>query len=397
MKPARGAHTPARQQHARPRIAIDAQVLRPTMSGVERSVHCLVKALGRVNSECRFLIYFPRCRCTPEEPTENLRYTHPLLPNTPRLLRILWQQAILPLRLRRDRIDLLHAPAYTAPLLSRVPCVLTVYDTIALTFPRLCKPTNALHYRLCMPPSARRADRIIVPSECTRNDVMNALGVPEEKIRVVPLGVSPEFHPVHDRVRLAAMRTRYGLPERYILYLGNLEPKKNLPHLLDAFAAARRNGHITHRLVMAGRKTWRAAEIRRAVRRNRLQEIVSFLGPIPERDLPLLYSGASLFVFPSRYEGFGLPPLEAMACGTPVITTRAGALPEVVGNAALLLPPDDPNQLRIAMEKVLNNEFLRRRLRECGLERARHFTWEKTARATVAVYAEVLAARGHTP
>ena len=381
-----------------PRVAIDAQILRPAMSGVERAVHSLLKALHETAPEFEFLIYYPRGLGRPsEKDAPNVRYRHPLIPNTFRPLRICWDQAILPLRLRRDHIDLLHAPAYVGPLLSHVPSVLTIYDMIALKFPHLCKRTNVLHYRLIMPPSARRAARIIVPSECTKRDVIALLRVPEEKLRVVPLGVSPAFRPVDDPARLAAMRRRYGLPERYILYLGNLEPKKNLPHLLRAFAEARRSGHITHRLVLAGQKAWRTDELHRTLRKKRLQQSVMLLGGIPEEDLPALYSGASCFVFPSLYEGFGLPPLEAMACGTPVITTRAGALPEVVGNAALTLSSGDTRELRIAVEKVAANQFLRNRLRAYGLERAKQFTWERTAQETVKVYKEVLNEAPHEP
>jgi len=376
----------------RPRIGIDAAVLRPPMSGVERAVQSLVGALGRATRDFEFIIYYPRSLPKPPDTTPpDFRYRHPLLPNRFRFLRILWEQTMLPFALRRDRVDLLHAPAYVAPRFSATPLVLTIYDAIALRFPNLCKRVNALHYRLLMPSAARRALRVIVPSECTRRDVVSLLGVPEERIRVVPLGVSAHFRPIEDAAEIAAVRRRYGLPELYVLYVGNLEPKKNLPHLIRALAASRRTGRLTHRLVIAGRKAWHTAELRRTIRTYRLHDAVVFPGEIRESDLPALYSGASLFVFPSLYEGFGLPPLEAMACGTPVVATRAGALPEVLGNAALLLSSGDVRQLRIAMEKVMNNRFLRNSLRARGIERAKRFTWENTARKTLDVYAEILA------
>lgn len=379
------------QPPGRPRIGIDATILRPKMSGVERSVYSLIQALSEIDAPFDFIIYqAPALPKPAERTTSHLRYKHPLLPTTLRTSRILWDQAMLPLALRRDKAALLHSPAYIAPRFCGTPYVLTIYDLIALKFPRLCKRSNVLHYRLLMPAAARRATRIIVPSECTRRDVIKLLGVSDTKIRVIPLGVSEQFRPIEDRNRIAEMRQRHGLPESYLLYVGNLEPKKNLPHLLRAFAAARRSGRVTQRLVIAGCKAWHTRELHRTLRQCRLQNSVILTGEIPERDLPALYSGAALFIFPSLYEGFGLPPLEAMACGTPVITTHAGALPEVVGNAALLLSTGDTRELRVAIEKVLTNTFLRTRLRAEGLKRAKHFTWQNTAAQTLKVYAEAL-------
>ena len=376
------------------RIGIDATILRPQMSGVERAVSSLVHALAASDAPFEFIVYCPRRLPEPFAQTgPRVHYRHPLLPNTMRSSRIFWDQAMLPLALRRDRADLLHSPAYIAPRFCGTPYVLTVYDLIALKFPALCKRSNAL----LMPASARRAARIIVPSECTRRDLKELLGVDERKVRVIPLGVAPHFRPIEDRGRIADMRERYGLPESYLLYVGNLEPKKNLPYLLRAFAEARHCGRVTQRLVIAGCKAWGTAELHRTLRNCHLQNSVTFAGEIPERDLPALYSGAALFIFPSIYEGFGLPPLEAMACGTPVITTRAGALPEVVGKAALLLSTPDTRELRVAIEKVLSNSFLRNYLRAEGLKRAKLFTWEKTAQETIKVYHEALDETQRTP
>jgi glycosyltransferase involved in cell wall biosynthesis len=364
------------------------------MSGVERAVRSVLPELARQGDRRNITVVYPRCLPRPSGASERFRYVAPLTPNRPRLLRILWQQAALPWRLRRAGADLLHAPAYTAPLCTPTPTVLTIYDAIALRFPRLCKTSNVLHYRLVMPRAARRAARIIVPSACTRRDVVRLLRVPEAKVRVIPLGVGEAFRPVTAPHVLEALRRRYGLPERFILFLGNLEPKKNLPRLLTAFAEARGRGRLTHRLVLAGQKAWHTRAIRRALRTHRLHRMAMLLGAIPEEDLPALYSAASMLVFPSLYEGFGLPPLEAMACGTPVIASTAGALPEVVGEAALLLRPSDVAGLRTAMIKVAHNAFLRRRLGELGRARAAKYTWAETARRTLDVYDDVLAESG---
>jgi len=382
-----GAHA----RGTRPRVALDAMVIRHPMSGVERSIRSLVQALGPVAPDMDFLVYYPRSAEPPgRHDAPNVSFHRPLWPNLPRVMRILWQQTVLPVRIGFDRVDLLHAPAYTAPVFAGTPFVLTVYDVIALKFPRLCKRLNVWHYRVALPLSVRRAARIIVPSERTAADVRDMLGAPANKIRVIPLGVSDAFRPVQERERLAELKRRYGLTERYVLFVGNLEPKKNLLALLEAFAEGRRSGRITHRLVLAGAKSWNTKPLVRAIREHRLAEAVTVLRAVDDADMPLLYAGASVFVFPSIYEGFGLPPIEAMACGVPVIASSGGAVPEVVGDAALTVRECDPRHLRIAIEKVIANTFLRERLRQRGLARAKLFTWERTARATAEVYREVL-------
>ena len=374
------------------RIAIEAQALRPPMSGVGRAVHELIAHLPAQATDHRFTVYHPLGAPVPRERAgEHMSFRPSLLPTRLRPVRLLWQQAVLPLTLRWTRAEVLHATSYTAPLLTNVPVVLTIYDTIALQFPQWCKRLNALHFRLVMRRNAARAARIIVPSEATRADVVRDLGVPPEKIRMIPLGVSEAFRPVEDPAELRRAREELGLPTRYILFTGNLEPKKNLPALIDAFSESHLTGRYTHRLVIAGMKGWRCSDVFAAVRRNRMADIVQFLGRVPSRLLPALYSGASVFVMPSLYEGFGLPPLEAMACGAPVVTTTAGALPEVVGDAALTVPPNDTRLLRMAIEKVLTNQYLARKLGELGRQRAKKFSWNTTARKTIEVYDEVIA------
>ena len=374
------------------KVGIDAQILRPAMSGVERAVYCLIDTLSRTcPPDMDLTAYFPKDVPQPPHGVDSaIRFVAPAVSNAYRGLRVLWDQAFLPHRAHKDGLDLLHLPAYVAPALLHTPYVLTVYDTIALKFPELCKRSNVLHYRLLMRRSLRRAQRVIVPSECTKRDVLALGEVSEDRIRVIPLGVSSAFHPTNDRDALAAVRNRYGLPDAYVLYVGNLDPKKNVSLLLDAFAEGYRSGRITAKLVIAGQKEWHAEPVRRRLQELRRDGMVQRLGPVPEADLPALYSAASLFVFPSLYEGFGLPPLEAMACGTPVITTRSGALPEVVDDAALALDDPDARTLRVAMEKALGNDFLRHRLRELGIRRAAEFTWERMAERTLAVYREVL-------
>ena len=375
-----------------PHVVVEAQALRPPVSGVGRAVYELLRRLPSVAPDMRFTVWHPRGAPVPREvSSERFVFRAPLAPTFLRPVRLAWQQCLLPLHLRLGGADLLHSTSYTTALAASTPTVLTVYDTIALRFPRFCTRLNALHYRRFMPLSARRARRIIVPSEAAKRAVMEDLGVSEERIRLVPLGVAETFRPVTDADELGKAREELGLPARYILYVGNIEPRKNLTGLIEAVVEAHRAGRCTHRLVIAGRKGWRCADVFAAARHPGAAALVQVLNDVPSRLLPALYSGASVCVLPSLYEGFGLPALEAMACGAPVVATTAGALPEVVGDAALSVRPDDVRELRVAIEKVLANRFLAQRLRESGIRRAVRFTWEKAARMTADVYREVLA------
>jgi glycosyltransferase involved in cell wall biosynthesis len=214
------------------------------------------------------------------------------------------------------------------------------------------------------------------------------MGIPAGRVAVIPLGVEPNFQPIRDEAFLNALRHKYVLPARIVLYVGTLEPRKGLDTLVAAFAILATD--LPHDLVIAGKRGWYTEGLFRQVTQLGLESRVHFTDYVPDEDLPGLLNLADLFVFPSRYEGFGLPPLEAMACGVPVVTTTAASLPEVVGNAALLVPPGDAEALTAALRRGLTDAGLRADLRGRGMERARCFTWEATARRTLQVYEELL-------
>jgi len=222
-------------------------------------------------------------------------------------------------------------------------------------------------------------------------DVERHLRLPPERVRVVPLAAAPSFRPLEDATKMAAVRAKYDLPERFILNVGALEPGKNQATLVRAFRRLRRGG-VEQALVIAGPPAWRYERLLRLVDRLGLTDEVRFLGYVPAEDLVALYNLADLFAFPSLYEGFGLPPLEAMACGTPMVCSNAASLPEVVGDAAITVDPYDVEGLAQAMHRVLTDASLREELRAKGLAQAKQFTWERTARETVAVYRQVLEA-----
>lgn len=357
------------------RIGIDGSLLYGNYSGVEYAIWNLLKSLAKAEGDDEFVVYVPHDFRSDVEFPPNWRFVRTRFDGAQKLLRVLWQQLALPRLMQKDKLDVFHAPAYVMPLRSPVPTVLTVYDAIAFTHPQFCTLANRLHYRRIMPPSLQKARRVIVPSQAMRSDLVNVLHVPAEKIEVIPLGVEDLFFGEPSRERLQAVKEEYQLPDRFFLFVGNIEAKKNLGVLTDAARSLP--------LVIAGGKARPASCV------LRLAEGDKVLGYMPREDLPALYSLATAFVFPSRYEGFGLPPLEAMACGTPVIVSTAGALPEVVGKAAMLANPDEPSEWAVAMELIITDAGLRERLIRLGRERARQFTWKSAARATLEVYREI--------
>jgi len=281
--------------------------------------------------------------------------------------------------------DLFHGTSFDLPRRRAAPAVVTVHDLALLRFPELGTP--ALRRMVGRARDAtRRARAVIAVSEATRRDIVELCGVAAERVHVVHNGVAATFTPLPAAVARARAAARIGSDDPYLLHVGTLEPRKNLPTLLRAFAALEGDSARPPRLVLAGARGWGDAPLFALVDALGLTARVSFLGEVGPADLPALYSAAELFVYPSRYEGFGLPVLEAMACGAPVIASNASALPEVVGDAGLLVDPDDVDGLRAAIRRLGGDAELRANLRERGRERAKSFTWERAARETLAVY-----------
>jgi len=255
-------------------------------------------------------------------------------------------------------------------------------------------PLNRWFLTLMMPRFLQAADTVIAVSECTKRDAVRLYGLDEAKIRVICEGVNSRFRPASPEA-MAVAWARYGLPERYILCVGTIEPRKNLNTLMEAFATLKvRPATCDLRLVIVGKKGWLYKGFFRRLRELGLEGEVVFPGFVPDEDLPALYSAAELFVFPSLYEGFGLPPLEAMACGTPVIASNTSSVPEVVGEAGILVEPRDVRVLAGAMERVLMDEGKQREMRDKGLQQAARFSWERAARETLQVYGEVANVEG---
>jgi glycosyltransferase involved in cell wall biosynthesis len=310
--------------------------------------------------------------------------------------RLAWEQTALPLLLRRLRIDVLHSPHHHTPLLGgfgagRPGQVVTFHDVTFLLLPKRYSLVRRLYMEALTRAAARRADAIIAPSQSARADVVRALGRPAERVVVIPEAAAPSYQPVRDDDQIASVRARYSLPDRFVLSVGSLEPGKNRSRLIRACAAL----HGTRfgcPLIVVGQPAWAYEGDYALVRDLGMRDAVRFLGYVPDVDMPALYSAATLFAFPSLHEGFGLPVLEAMACGTPVVTSNVSATAEVAGDAALLVDPRDTDAITGALGRLLSDGWLRAELRDRGFERAKQFSWERTARETRSVY-EVVAAK----
>ncbi len=299
---------------------------------------------------------------------------------------MVWEQSLLKRMVRRAGVDVLFNPANVAPLNPPVPSVVTIHDLAFLLFPEYFSRTFALYYRKLIPRIAAQARHVITDSESTRNDLMSAYGLPPEKITVIPLGVSPAFRRRIPKAELETVRRRHNLPDRFFLSISSLEPRKNLRTLLEAYrhlpgAVKEQQGLV---LVGAGNRIFADPELSRQIG-NIDPDRVAVPGYVPTEDLPAIYRMSTALVFPSLYEGFGLPVLEAMAASTPVITSNRSSLPEVAGHAAVLIEPESIEELAAAMELIALDSGTRNLLVERGKKRASLFSWEKTARLTLDV------------
>jgi glycosyltransferase involved in cell wall biosynthesis len=313
------------------------------------------------------------------------------LPVTDRTLAILWHRLRLPLwvELACGSLDVFHSPDFTLPPVRRARTVLTVHDLSFMRVPESSHPRLRSYLLQAVPRSARRADIVLADSQWTRADVIELLGVDPRRVEVLYPAVERRFQRVQDVHWLDTVRTRYRLPAQFVLGVGTLQPRKNFHRLIEAYAKVSANLGGDVQLVIAGGTGWLYEDIFRKVKQLGLQEVVHFPGYVADEDLPALYTLAGMFAFPSLYEGFGLPALEAMACGTPVVASNASSLPEVVGDAALLVDPLDVDALAEAMVKAFTDADLRAEMTRRGLARAREFTWAQAARNLLDVYAEL--------
>ncbi|MCH7837091.1 MAG: glycosyltransferase family 4 protein [Chloroflexi bacterium] len=370
------------------RIAVDGSAIPRQMAGAGVYTYQLVRALAET-AGAHQLTVFARPGLFDELAAQQPRLQVVHIDQSSRVARLAWEQARLPSLLRRHEIDLLHSPHHHTPLATRRPRVVTFHDVTFLVLPERYTTARRLYMATVTRAAARVADTIITPSQTIRRDVIDRLGVPDERVVTIPDAAGPQYVPIEDESVLDRLRQQYQLPNRYILSIGSLEPGKNRGRLIQAYAGLEDAG-VDCPLVVAGLPAWRyEGDYEQARRLGQGQ--VRFLGYVPDGDLPALYSAATLLAFPSLYEGFGLPVLEAMSCGTPVVTANVAATAEIAGDAALLVDPRNVGALAEAMGRLLSDDALRADLRARGLERAKQFSWQRTARETLSVYESVAA------
>jgi glycosyltransferase involved in cell wall biosynthesis len=375
----------------RPLIAYDASSVPPKPAGAGVYTLRLIEALTRIDHDHDYVVYAR---------THALRLLRDLGANATvvdigqksRTTRLLWEQLRLPLDLKRRGAKLLHSPHHTAPV-AYCPCprVLTVHDVTFFILPQRYPLTRRLYFQVLTMLAARRAKAVLVPSRSVAEEARPFLGIAVQRIEVTPEGVDPAFAPVDAKAAAAVAQGRYGLPPGYLLSLGTREPGKNREAILWAMRYLLDLG-LDPYLAIAGQEAWGGDADSLAADKLGLRERVYFTGYVPDDDLPALYSAASAFVFPSLHEGFGLPVLEAMACGTPVVTSNISSLPEVAADAALLVDPQDAHALADAVSRIWSDPAEAQRLRDAGLARAAKFTWHACAEATLAVYRRLLEA-----
>jgi glycosyltransferase involved in cell wall biosynthesis len=366
------------------RIGVDARLMHHQPAGISRYTWHLLQALANLNREDEFIVFQHRRHQTPLITQANFRRGTLYSPVHRPL-----EQWLLPLELLRFPLDLLHSTDFIPPLHSPIPAVITVHDLAFLHWPHFITKASAAYYGQ-IDRAVRHARHIIVPSENTKQDLIGQLGVLDHKVSVIHEAADPTFQPLPLEATRQEVMKKYDLPASYILFVSTIEPRKNVSGLLAAFHHLRQRYNLTDTaLVFAGSRGWLYEENLEMVRKLNLEQATCFLGRVPDPDLQKLYVAARCHVHPAHYEGFGLPPLEAMACGTPTIVSNSSSLPEVVGDAALLVDPNDPEEIAVAMQRLLVDDQLHAELRAKGLQRAKCFSWESAARSTMDVYRKV--------
>jgi glycosyltransferase involved in cell wall biosynthesis len=379
-------------------IAIDYTPAVRQRAGIGRYTRGLVHALAELDRTNRYTLFClgqgsedapgRQARLAGDEHGWPANFTIKVSNLPARWLTAGWHKLKLPLHAERlaGDSDIFHSPDFTLPPLRSAAGVVTIHDLSFLRLPEYADPGLREYLSKSVPDSVARARRVLADSENTRRDLIELLDVSRDKISVVTPGVGPEFRPVRDTVQLNDVRERYHLPQWFILFVGTIEPRKNLARLISAYGQLRRQTGLPHALVLAGNRGWLSEGIYEQVAKEGLTEHVLFPGFVADKDLPALYTLADLFTFPSLYEGFGIPPLEAMACGTPVVASNNSSLPEATGSAALLVDAEDMEGLADAMARVLGDAALRARLSDLGRAQAARFSWRGAAETLLRAY-----------
>jgi glycosyltransferase involved in cell wall biosynthesis len=376
-------------ENIKTRIGINAHLLSPKSgyrrAGIHQYIAQVLRHLPLLNNRTEYLIY-TRDRMAIEKQTGQ-RIISSRLPTEKRLIRILWEQSSWPIQAARERLDLLHSMAFVTPFATKIPTIVTVYDLSFVHYPEKFPTSQRLYLRTQTARSVNQARQVITISEATRQDLNHHFGVPLEKIKVVFPGVESHFREI-PKESLNIFRAKNNLHKPFILHVGTLQPRKNIPVLLKALATLK-NQEID--LVLVGGKGWQYDDIFNRVEDLDLANQVHFIGYVQDKELPFWYNAARVLVFPSVYEGFGMPIIEAMACGTPVIAAHSSSLPEAGGEAAFYFEPHDVEKLTQQLTDIFENDNLLLNRRHSGILQARKFSWDQAGSETARIYAQVLA------
>ena len=367
------------------RIGIDMHTVTDFMQGTRTYTFNIIENLLKIDRENTYYLYINKGdnKIRDYFRQENVFFRH-ITPQQ-RVMRIL---VGLPIQLAADSIDVFHCQ-YMGPFLAKTPYVVMLHDIIHEYMPEYFPKTLNRLMRISYPVSAKRAGRILTVSEHSKNDIVKYYKIPEDKIIVTYDAVSDDFRPVMEKDKVEDVLKKYGIRGEYILYVGRLEPRKNLIRLLQAFNELMTNHNIRQKLVIVGMKYFQYEKLFELVQVLGLQDKVIFTGRVEDQDLPSVYNGATVFVYPSIAEGFGIPPLEAMACGVPVISSNTSSLPEVIGDAGILVDPFNVHDLAAEIHKVLSDKDLQKSMKMRGIIQAKKFSWETSARKTLMVCREL--------
>jgi glycosyltransferase involved in cell wall biosynthesis len=365
------------------RIGIDARLVHYSRAGIGQYITGLVRGLSECDEDNEFVLLQSRKDDSVLAEGHNFVRKSLWTPSHHRL-----EQLVLPFEISPLRLDILHSPDFIPPFRRDYKSVITVHDLAFLLYPHFLTEESARYYGQ-IDQAVRHADHIVADSVSTKRDIVNFLGVPEAKISVIYAAANAIYRPVEDQRLLMEARARYQLDKPYALFVSTIEPRKNLPTLLRAFRKLLDHYKLDVTLAVAGQRGWFCGEVFAVADELELNDAVAFLGHVPLEDLVLLYNGARMHVHPSFYEGFGLPPLEAMTCGTPTIVANVSSLPEVVGDAGLLVSPEHTDGWTVAMWRLLTDDSLHEEMSQKGLKRAKLFSWERAARETLALYRRI--------
>ncbi len=367
------------------RVLYNALHLTGQFSGIQHTEEMLMnEALCNPDPEICFEVLYPK-GYHPTVPVSAQHFTQTNINSSRRWQRIAYEHFVLNRYAKSKQTDILHCPAYILPWNRKGLNIATIHDTIALDFPEYCSTTNRAYFHFALPHSIRKADKIIAVSHTVKNDILRKFSINPDKIVVINHGLANIFWENLSVQKLSEVRQKYHLPERFILFVGNIEPKKNIPRLIDAYRNLHKHNDIPHVLVIAGQFAWKYQHVLQKTIKQTIGKIL-FLGYIHQSDLPAIYTLADLFVFPSLYEGFGLPPLEAMACGVPTMVSNVGALPEITNGNSLVVDPLSTDAIEIAMYKLIHDQTLREQLITKGRHHALKFKWNTAWNLTKDLY-----------